>query len=175
MSIQQPPADWCKAPTGFERTWIGIALVWCLVMFLMMPLWHLRGKQNSTGEAYRVMPVQFLERVEKFVQSNKVAEDRGVPVVQPAPGGDAYLLARMWNFYPVLKLKKDQTYRLHVSSLDLQHGLSLQPMNMNFQILPGYDHVLTITPTAAGDYLLICNEFCGLGHHTMTGKITVEE
>ena len=81
----------------------------------------------------------------------------------------------MWRWYPVLKLKKDQTYRLHVSSLDLQHSLSLQPMNMNFQILPGYDHVLTVTPTMAGEYSIICNEFCGIGHHMMVGRIIVEE
>ena len=34
--------------------------------------------------------------------------------------------------------------------VDLQHGFSLQPLNMNFQVLPGYDHVLTITPDVDG-------------------------
>lgn len=174
MSIYPPPDDWFKAPTGAERAWIGIAMVWCIVMFAMMPYWHLKGKQNSTGEAYSVEPTAFVERVERFVQTNQVGEDTGMPVVEPAPGGDAYLLAQMWRWYPVLKLKVNQTYRLHVSSADIQHGFSLQPMNMNFQILPGYDHVLTITPTLAGDYRVICNEFCGIGHHLMVGKIIVE-
>ena len=99
----------------------------------------------------------------------------GVPIVEIPPGGDGYLLARMWTFYPVIKLKKGQTYRLHISSLDLQHGFSLQPLNMNFQVLPGYDHVLTITPTSSGVFPIICNEFCGIGHHSMTGRIIVEE
>ena len=80
----------------------------------------------------------------------------------------------MWSFYPVLKMKKGQTYRLHISSMDLQHGFSLQPLNMNFQVVPKYDHVLTITPTSAGEFPIICNEFCGIGHHTMTGRIIVE-
>ena len=75
----------------------------------------------------------------------------------------------------VLKMKKGQTYRLHISSMDLQHGFSLQPLNMNFQVLPGYDHVLTITPTSSGVFPIICNEFCGIGHHTMTGRIVVVE
>ena len=98
-----------------------------------------------------------------------------VPIAEAPHGGDAYLLASMWRFYPVLKFKKGQTYRLHVSAMDLQHGFSLQPMNMNFQILPGYDHVLTLTPTTSGEHNLLCNEFCGFGHHTMVGKIIVEE
>ncbi len=174
MSIHAPEETWFKPPSGAERTWIGLALAWCLVLSIMMPYWHFKGKQNSTGESYRVAPTEFTARVERFVQTNKVGEHQGVPIVEPSPGGDAYLQAQMWRWYPILKLKEGQTYRLHVSSPDLQHGFSLQPMNMNFQVLPGYDHVLTVTPTRKGDYAIVCNEFCGIGHHLMTGKIVVE-
>jgi len=175
MSHRIPPKDWFQAPQGAERMWIGLALLWCLVLTAMMPYWHFRGKQNSTGEAYRVTALDYAERVDKFVETNKVGDDQGRPIAQPSPGGDAYLLARMWQFYPVLKLKRNQTYRLHMGSVDLNHGLSLQPVNMNFQIVPGYDHVITVTPTQAGVFPIICNEFCGIGHHLMTGRIIVEE
>jgi len=174
MSIHAPEANWFKAPSGAERTWIGLALAWCLVLSIMMPYWHFKGKQNSTGDSYRVAPAAFATRVEQFVKTNTVGEDKSVPIVEPSPGGDAYLLAQMWRWYPVLKLREGQTYRLHLSSTDLQHGFSLQPMNMNFQVLPGYDHVLTVTPTMKGEYSIVCNEFCGIGHHLMTGKIIVE-
>jgi cytochrome c oxidase subunit 2 len=46
---------------------------------------------------------------------------------------------------------------------------------MNFQIYPGYDYVLRFKPTETGEYKVICNEFCGIGHHTMIGKIVVIE
>ena len=145
----------------------------------MMPYWHFKGKQNSTGEAYSVEPSAFLKRTETFIQASKVGElaipaGITVPLVEPAPGSDAYLVARMWNWYPALKLRKGETYRLHMSSLDLQHGFSLQPLNMNFQVLPGYDHVLTLTPTSSGEFTIVCNEFCGIGHDKMIGKIIVE-
>jgi cytochrome c oxidase subunit II len=174
MSIHTPAADWFRAPSRSERTWIGLALSWCIVMSIAMPYWHFRGKQNSTGEAYTTDAKTYMARVERFVAQNKVAEENYIPVAQGTPGGDVYLLAQMWRWYPILKLKKDQTYRLHISSADLQHGFSLQPININFQVLPGYDHVITLTPTQAGTYTIICNEFCGIGHHTMTGKIIVE-
>ena len=174
MSIHPPPKDWFKPPAGSERLWIGIGLVWCLIMFIAMPYAHFKGKQNSTGEAYKVTPEAFRERVNRFVQTNQIDEFEGIPVVEPAPGGDAYLLAQMWNWYPILKLKEGQTYRIHISSTDLQHGFSLLPMNMNFHILPGYDHVLTLTPTSSGEFEIICNEFCGIGHHIMTGRIIVD-
>ena len=175
MSIHTPAADWFKAPTGTERAWIGLAFLWCLVLTVAMPYWHFRGKQNSTGESYRVEPAAFAARVEKYVKDHKIGDEKGTPIVEPAPGSDAYLQAQMWRWTPILKLKKGQSYRLHISSLDLQHGFSLVPVNMNFQVLPGYDHVLTITPTMSGEYSLICNEFCGFGHHTMASKIFVED
>ncbi len=175
MSIHNPAPDWFKGPSGGERTWIGLALVWCLIMTAMMPYWHLYGKQNSSGETYTVTPEAFNERVERFVKTNQVGEEDGMPVVEPAPGGDAYMLGRMWQWYPILRLKKGQTYRLHLSSLDLQHGWSLLPLNMNFQVMPGYDHVLTLTPTSTGEFSVVCNEFCGIGHHLMTGRIHVVE
>jgi heme/copper-type cytochrome/quinol oxidase subunit 2 len=30
-----------------------------------------------------------------------------------------------------------------------------------------------VTPTASGDFRIICNEFCGIGHHTMVGRVIV--
>ncbi len=175
MSIQSPAADWFKPPSAGERVWIGVALSWCMVLTLAMPYWHFKGKQNSTGESYSVEPSRFGERVQRFVAAHTVGKTQGVPLVEAPPGGDAYLQAQMWSFYPALRFKKGQTYRLHISSMDLQHGFSVQPINMNFQILPGYDHVLTITPTMSGEFPIVCNEFCGIGHHQMTGKIIVTE
>ena len=54
MSIHAPEAGWLRAPGGGERLWIGLALAWCVILSLAMPYWHFKGKQNSTGEAYRV-------------------------------------------------------------------------------------------------------------------------
>ena len=177
MSVFSPKQDWLKGPSGNERLWISLAFVWCLILFFAMPYWHLYGKQNIEGETYKTTPEKFKARVDQFVkQYQQKGEERGgIPVVTPPPGSDIYLYGKMWVWYPILKLKKGKTYRLHISSLDLQHGFSVLPLNMNFQTLPGYDFVLTITPTRAGEYPIICNEFCGIGHHAMTGLIIVEE
>jgi len=75
----------------------------------------------------------------------------------------------------VEQFEKGQSYRLHLSSMDWLHGFSLQPVNINLEVHPGYDMVVTITPTDSGEFGVICNEFCGIGHHTMIGKIIVTE
>ena len=74
-----------------------------------------------------------------------------------------------------LELEKDKSYRLHLSSMDWLHGFSIQPINVNLEVVPGYEMVLTITPDTSGEQTIICNEFCGIGHHNMLGKIYVTE
>jgi cytochrome c oxidase subunit 2 len=174
MTIHALRGVWWKKVDRSEKLWLSIALVWCLVLFAMMPLWHWKGGQNPSFETYRISPADYQAKVEAYVQKTKVGEERGFPVVAPAPGADVYMLGRLWQWYPVVKLKKGETYRLHLSSLDLVHGFALFPLNLNFMVLPGYEYVLTVTPTEKGEVYAVCNEFCGIGHHQMVGKIIVE-
>lgn len=178
MSTLLPPPQrlWWKEPVDrVELLWIAIALVWCLIMFLMMPWWHVYGQQNYKGEAYRTTPQAYVAKVEDMVRQYTVRTEspRQIPVVAPPAGSDVYMLARLWDWYPVLELRKGETYRLHLSSSDWQHGFSLQPLNINVQVLPGYEMVLTVTPTSSGEFGVVCNEYCGILHHTMLGRIIV--
>ena len=175
MAITPPTVKlwWNESIHRVELIWILVAFVWGLVMFFMMIYWHATGAQNLANETYRTTPNAFYAKVERTVADWQVRELNGVPVIKPPAGADVYLLGRMWLWYPVMELERGQTYRLHLSSLDLQHGFSLQPININVQVHPGYEHVLTVTPDRSGEYTIVCNEFCGLGHHMMMGKIFV--
>lgn len=180
MSSFLPPAErnWWKEPVGStEIVWILLALVWCLIMFAMMPWWHVYGKQNISNEAYQTNPAQYGAKVQKMVDEYTVRNetDMQLPVVKPPAGSDVYLLGRLWQWWPLLELEKGKTYRLHLSSMDWQHGFSLQPVNLNVQVLPGYEMVLNITPDQSGEFTIVCNEYCGVNHHTMLGKIYVKE
>jgi cytochrome c oxidase subunit 2 len=157
-----------------EKTWLTVALVWCIFLTIMMPLWYYMGNQNVPTESYRVSSQEYAAMVNDFVAKYQVGEENGIPIVAAPPGSDVYLRASTWQWYPILQLEKGREYRLHISSMDLQHGFSLQPVNINLQVLPGYDYVSTITPTSAGEFTIVCNEFCFLGHHTMIGKIIVK-
>lgn len=177
MSISPPHEKiwWNEPIEKAEVLWIAIALLWALIMFVMMPVWHIKGNQNMSNEAYRISPELFQQRTEAMVQKYTVGKEgkSDTPVVAPPAGSDVYLLARLWEWYPVLQLEKGQSYRLHFSSIDWQHGLSIQPANINIQVHPGIEGVMTITPSEAGDFGIVCNEYCGVGHHTMLGKIKV--
>lgn len=173
--LVSPKGKWWVPAHRAEKVWFIIAFAWCMVLFAMMPLWHLKGGQNPSGIRRRVEPAAYRARVDEFVAAYKVGEMSGIPVVEPPAGADVYLLGRMWSWYPVLKLKKGVEYTLHLSSVDVNHGFSLYPVNINFQVVPGYDYGLRVVPSEAGDFGIICNEFCGIGHHAMLGKVLVTD
>ena len=179
MSAILPPSErlWWKHPLDrVEGTWIAISLVWCLTMFAMMVGWHIYGKQNLSTETYRTTPELFSTKTQAMVDKYTVRTetDQKIPVVAPPPGSDVYLIARLWSFGPIIELEKDKTYRLHLTSMDYNHGFSLQPVNINIQIVPGFEHVVKITPNQSGTYSVVCNEYCGINHHTMVSRIYVK-
>jgi cytochrome c oxidase subunit 2 len=178
MSAISPPPNrlWWKQPLDrMEGLWILVAFIWCLVMFFMMPYWHVYGKQNLSNEAYRSTPELFQKKTDEMVARYKVREEteQKIPVVRPPAGSDVYLIARLWQWWPMLELEAGKTYRLHLMSMDWLHGFSLQPENINIQVHPGYEHILTVTPTAPGTFAIVCNEFCGINHHTMVSRLYV--
>ncbi|HEX6017891.1 MAG TPA: cytochrome C oxidase subunit II [Burkholderiaceae bacterium] len=179
MTAILPPARriWWKQPVDkVEIIWIAIAFIWCLIMFFMMPYWHVYGKQNLSNETYRVKPEQFSRAAEEMVAKYTIRTetDEKIPVIKPPAGSDVFLIARLWAWWPILELEQGKTYRLHLTSMDYLHGFSLQPENINIQVVPGYEHVVTVTPNRAGTYAIVCNEFCGIGHHKMVTRLYVK-
>jgi len=181
MSAILPPSErlWWKHPIDrVEGTWILIALTWCLIMFAMMVGWHIYGKQNLSTETYKTTPEKFSGKaqavVDKYTVRKEKFGDKELPVVHPPEGGDVYLIGRLWDWWPIVELEKGKTYRLHLTSMDYNHGFSLQPTNINIQVVPGYEHVVKVTPNQSGTFSIVCNEYCGIGHHTMVGRLYVK-
>ncbi|MCC7326494.1 MAG: cytochrome c oxidase subunit II [Burkholderiales bacterium] len=178
MSAIESPANrlWWKQPLDrVEGMWIAIAFVWCLVMFFMMPYWHIFGKQNLSNEAYRTTPEAYMAKTQAMVDKYtvRVETDQKIPVVHPPAGSDVYLIARLWQWWPMIELEEGKTYRLHLASMDWLHGFSLQPENINIQVHPNYEHIVTLTPTSSGTFGIICNEYCGINHATMVSRLYV--
>jgi cytochrome c oxidase subunit II len=157
-----------------ERRWLTAAIIWCIVLFVAMYAWPLLGgRQQTPFESYRIDSAEFRGLAEAHIANHTIGEYHGIPIVTPDADGAAYIVAQSFAWRPVLQIRKGETVRLYLSSYDVQHGLSIQPQNLNFQVLPGYVYVVHLTPTETGEFSLICNEYCGLGHHAMSGRILV--
>lgn len=59
-----------------------------------------------------------------------------------------------------------------VTSMDVVHGFEIVRTDGQTMVLPGYVSQFT-TEFDPGEYLIACNEYCGVGHHTMAAKLHV--
>jgi cytochrome c oxidase subunit 2 len=180
MPIRPPVArNWWALPVGREeKIWLTIVVAVGVGMFLMMPLWHAFGAQNSPTQTYRVAPDAYWQKVTAFTDGTSGISARTNDGVKPT-ADDVYLGAMQWAWQPNQTiLEAGRPYRIHVSSKDVNHGFSLHKVDeaaqkVNFQVVPGYEYVLTMTFDQPGTYEIVCQEYCGLAHQFMVGKIVV--
>lgn len=98
---------------------------------------------------------------------------RGVTV--DSHGATVVAVAMMFAFTPNeirVPAHKPVTFRL--TSVDVTHGFEIVGTNGNTMIVPGYVSQFTTTFDQPGEYLIVCNEYCGLSHHLMSAKLIVE-
>lgn len=167
------PGRWARRLPRDEFVFMWIAVLLTVVMSAFMVGWIFVSDHNVPTRTKSTTPTEFGEQVSAFMAAN----DAENGVVKVPPGTDAWVMAERYRFYPALVLKVNEPYTIWVSSRDVLHGFSLVGFNrhLNFTVAPGHAYGLRFTPDKVGTYKIVCNEYCGLAHHAMTGTITVEE
>jgi cytochrome c oxidase subunit II len=101
-------------------------------------------------------------------------------LTQVAPGQyAATIIAQIWQFTPFtmptkpIQIKAGDTITFMVTSTDVTHGFMITNTDINAMIVPGEVTRLTYTFTRPGQYLVLCHEYCGLGHQQMYTKVIV--
>ncbi|MGP4106625.1 cytochrome c oxidase subunit II [Virgibacillus sp. L01] len=61
-----------------------------------------------------------------------------------------------------------------MTSKDVVHGFQVAGTNINAMVMPGHIQKITHTFDEPGEYLVLCNEYCGAGHQLMSTTITVK-
>lgn len=85
-------------------------------------------------------------------------------------------VARMWAFQPsTVTLPVGSTVDLYLTSQDIIHGFKIKDHNVNLMAVPGAINYIQVTFDRPGEYFFACHEFCGAAHHTMAGRIIIEE
>jgi len=84
--------------------------------------------------------------------------------------------AKKFEFSPSeITLKKGEPVILRLSTADRTHGFLLKPLKIDTDIIPGKVTDIAVTPTTSGQYIVICDHYCGTGHGNMHMKLTVVE
>ena len=99
----------------------------------------------------------------------------GTPTELPDGTIEVQIAAIMFSFVPnEIRVPPGRRIRFRLTSGDVTHGFMIAGTNVNSMIVPGYISQFTTTFATPGDYLLICHEFCGTGHHAMHGRVIVD-
>lgn len=101
----------------------------------------------------------------------------GSPGVSVRPDGSVAVtvISQIWAFLPAeIRVPAGRPVTFRVTSPDILHGFQIVRTNVNMMVAPGYVSQVTTTFERPGEYLIVCNEYCGLGHHLMAGKLIVE-
>jgi len=94
--------------------------------------------------------------------------------VNPDGRVHAWIVGLTFAWLPVeLRVPAGAPVTFHLTSVDVTHGFQIVRTNGQSMIIPGYISQFTTRFTEPGEYLVACNEYCGLGHHTMAGKLIV--
>lgn len=76
--------------------------------------------------------------------------------------------ATRWQFIPnVINAKKGQTIKININNIDTAHGIRIPDFNVS-----GNDSVEFVADKS-GEFVFLCNVYCGQGHKEMRGKIIV--
>ncbi len=170
--VLRPREDWFKPFIREERLWVATAFVIAFIMGFTTVSWSFVDPRHQVPtEAYEVSPEEWVKRAQEFAEkySGKVVPE----------GTEVVIAGVQFSWIPQeIKLKAGVEYRIAVSSGDVIHGFSLigdDGTVYNLMVMPGMAYVMKIKFDKPGVYEIRCNEYCGVGHQFMVGRIVVVE
>lgn len=150
----------------YERIWM-IAAAAAIVIFL--------GTIAVGTLAQGLRPPSHVETIDpKSVWTDPRFANRGV---EETSDGTVRVtgIAMMFAFQPgEIRVPAGKKVTFRLTSADVVHGFEIVGTNANAMVVPGYVTQFSTVFDRPGEYLIVCNEYCGLGHHMMMGKLIVE-
>ena len=150
----------------YERIWMWAATA-IIAIFL--------GAIFVTAAAQAVEPPSHIETVDPATILSH--PEFGKPAITTRPDGSVIVpvVAGMFSFAPdPIEVPAHVRVTFRLTSADIIHGFQVVGTNANAMAIPGYVSQFTVTFPKPGEYAIACNEYCGLLHHNMVGKLVVK-
>ena len=88
---------------------------------------------------------------------------------------EVVMIAEAWRFIPdEVRVPAGSEVTFRITSPDVVHGILIEKTAVNVMIIPGQIAEVTHTFEEPGEHLFVCHEYCGTGHHLMSGRVVVE-
>ncbi|HNP62870.1 MAG TPA: c-type cytochrome [Woeseiaceae bacterium] len=78
-------------------------------------------------------------------------------------------------YSPEAHIPLNRPVKFLLRSKDVLHDFAVAQFRVKMDLVPGMNTFLWLTPTKSGRFEILCEELCGIGHHTMRGAVIVDE
>jgi cytochrome c oxidase subunit 2 len=75
---------------------------------------------------------------------------------------------------PELHLPLDKPVKLLLRSKDVLHNFTVAEFRVKMDMFPCMSTYMWLTPTRTGEFVVLCEELCGVAHFTMRGRVVVD-
>jgi cytochrome c oxidase subunit 2 len=107
-------------------------------------------------------------------QSGEFAEANLGTEMEPDGTAIVRLVATQFAFVPrCIAVPLGRPVTIRAVSPDVIHGFIVAGTNVNTMVVPGYVSEIHTEFSTAGEHLMPCHEFCGLGHSEMWSMVKV--
>jgi len=98
-----------------------------------------------------------------------------IVVVRAAPAPRIIpVVARKFTYEPSeITLKLNEPVIFQLTTQDVVMGFSVPDFAVRATVIPGQKAELPMTPTKTGEFIFLCDVFCGSGHENMEGTLRV--
>jgi cytochrome c oxidase subunit 2 len=150
-----------------ERKWINITL---LIVGVLISIITIDAFVHGINPPSKVETIDSasLHLSKEFAENNLGVQqnDKGEVVVR--------MVAGRYSFFPKhIEVPAETKLTFRWVSMDVLHGVHIPMTNMSTMIVPGYVAEITTSFPKPGEYPVLCNEYCGLGHNHMWSNISV--
>lgn len=73
-----------------------------------------------------------------------------------------------------IRLPIGKPVKVVLRSKDVLHNFAVPQFRVKMDLVPGMITYVWFTPTKLGKFEILCEELCGIAHHTMRGRVIVE-
>ncbi len=150
----------------YEKAFLWLGAVMLVAFMIALLVTSVAAGIHLPGRAGEVDPLTI----------NSVAPFDNPGVREVAPGRyEVVLLGSAWSWNPAeIRIPAGSEVTFLAAATDVIHGLHIDGTRVNMMLIPGQISRNTYRFEKPGEHLLICHEYCGAGHHLMSGKVIVE-
>lgn len=160
----------------YEKIWL-IFGSGSLIIFLMVLGFAAFWKGTHPQSHLETIDPQNIEAHEAFQPENlgiHEVED-GKYIVNIVASAFNYDLGKDANgdIVKTIRVPKGSSVLFQITTRDVVHGFHVAGTNVNMMVEPGHISRFETVMKNNGEFTIVCNEYCGIGHHLMFGTVEV--